>query len=57
MKIRLTIYQSKDRYVVNTPGTHVQRQPRTYATLARAQERVDELRRDHPDAEFEERRL
>lgn len=57
MKIRLTIHENKDRYVVNTPGTHVQRQPRTYATLERALERVEELARDHPDAEIERLRV
>lgn len=56
MKIRLTIHENKDRYVVNTPGTHVQRQPRTYASIERARERVEELLRNHPTAEVEERR-
>ena len=57
VKIRLTIHENKDRFVVNTPGTHAQRQPRTYATLDGARERVDELLRDHPNAELEERRV
>lgn len=54
VRIRLTIHENKDRYVVNTPGTHVQRQPRTYASIERARERVEELLRDYPGAEVEE---
>src|SRR3954447_3495002 len=53
VKIRLTIHENKDRFVVNTPGTHAQRQPRTYATLERARERIEELLREHPNAELE----
>lgn len=51
MRIKLTIYESKEKFVVNTPGTHVQRQPRTYTSLERAHQRVEEIQRDHPDAE------
>ena len=36
--IKLTIHEAKDRYVVNTPGTYVQRRPRVYSTLERALE-------------------
>jgi hypothetical protein len=49
MQIKLTIHQSKDKFVVNTPGTHVQRQSRTYTSLDRARKRVEDVKRDHPD--------
>ncbi len=54
MQIKFTIHQSKDKFVVNTPGTHVQRQPRTYTSLERARERVEEIQGEHPDAEVVE---
>jgi hypothetical protein len=42
MKIKLTIHDS-GKYVVNTPGSHAQRQPRTYGSRERALARVAEL--------------
>jgi|1185.fasta_scaffold514042_2 hypothetical protein len=43
MLVKLTIHTTKSAYVVNTLGSYLQRQPRTYSTRARAMERVDEL--------------
>jgi hypothetical protein len=43
MKVKVTIHCDRGRYVVNTPGSHLQRRPRTYGTLARAMGRVQEL--------------
>lgn len=41
--IKLTIHPDKGKFVVNTPGTHAQRQPRTYTSLGKALGRVTEL--------------
>ena len=48
--IKHTTHTAKDKYVVNTPGTHLQRQPRVYKYANRARERVAELQRLAPNA-------
>jgi hypothetical protein len=50
VEIRITAHPSKDKWVVNTPDTHIQRQPRTYGSQERAQRRAHELRLDNPEA-------
>ena len=49
--INVTHHAAKDVCVINTPGTHVQRQPRTYGYDDRAEHRVSELLADYPNAE------
>jgi hypothetical protein len=41
--IKVTIHADKGLFVVNTPGSHLQRQPRVYRSLAAARAREDEL--------------
>ena len=48
--IKLTTHPAKGKHVVNTPETHLQRQPRVYTDADRANARVDELQRLAPDA-------
>jgi hypothetical protein len=43
MQVKITIHLDKGKFVVNTPGTHVQRQPRVYGSLDKAVERAQEL--------------
>lgn len=43
MAIKVTIHADKGLFVVNTPGSHLQRQPRVYRSLAAARAREDEL--------------
>ena len=43
MEIKLTVHAARGVFVVGTPGSHVQRQPRTYRSLERALDRVRAL--------------
>ncbi len=54
MQIKHTIHATKGKHVVNTPGSHYQRQPRVYGSIERARERIEEIRRDYPDAQIVE---
>jgi hypothetical protein len=42
-EIKLTAHEDRGKWVVNTPGTHVQRQPRVYGSREAALARVTEL--------------
>jgi hypothetical protein len=42
-KVKITAHHGKGKFVVNTPGSHLQRYPRTYNSLEKAQERAHEL--------------
>jgi hypothetical protein len=48
--IKLTTYPAKGKHLVNTPRTHLQRQPRVYTHADRAGDRVADLQRLAPDA-------
>jgi hypothetical protein len=50
VQIKYTSHAAKGKHVVNTPGSHHQRQPRVFGCTERARERIEELRRDHPEA-------
>lgn len=45
MTVKLTCHPQKGLYVVNTPGSHLQRRPRVYRSESRAMNRVAELLR------------
>jgi hypothetical protein len=47
--IKVTEHKLAGRWVVNTPGTHIQRQPRVYASKQAAFDRVDELQASSGD--------